>query len=87
MPTSLNNDLLNDNVIFETYNKVINVALKTSFRVPFTQTQAPRTLFLKAQRLILMVCTDGWVRRPVREMQGGDLGGRPDLLPENEDDG
>ena len=32
-------------------------------------------------------CMSGWVWRPEREMMGWELGGRLDVLPENEDDG
>ena len=63
-PTSLNNDLVYDGVILEMYNKVIDMAIKTSFTFPFTQTHTPILFFLEAQRLRQMICTDGWVRRP-----------------------
>ena len=85
-PTSLNDDFLNDDVILETHNKGNNTAFETAFDFPSTQTQTPRTCFLEAQRLMLMICTFGWVRIPERELTGGDIGGRPDLPPQNEDD-
>ena len=41
----------------------------------------------KEKKLTVVRCMPGWVWRPEREMNGWELGGRLDLLPENEDDG
>ena len=43
-PSSLNNDLLNDGVILELYNRVTDMAIETSFKFPFTQ--MPRFLHM-----------------------------------------
>ena len=72
-PTSPNNDLLNDGVILEKYNKAVNVAVGKSFTFLFAQTQTPRVFFLEAQRLVLMICTDGWIRRPEGRWTVGTL--------------
>ena len=42
---------------------------------------------MRAQMFMLMICTDGWGRRPEMEMKAWDWRGTPDHLPENEDDG
>ena len=54
-PTGLNNDVLNDGVILEMYNRVNNMAIGTSFKFLFTKIRTPRYFFLKAQRLILVL--------------------------------
>ena len=51
-PSSLNNDLLNDGVILEMYNRVTDVAIGTSIKIPCTQTQTPRRFFLVGQERV-----------------------------------
>ena len=46
----LNIDMLNGGVIVEVYNRVIGMAIETSFLFPFAQIQqTPMTFFLAAQ--------------------------------------
>ena len=42
---------------------------------------------MTAQRMVLVICTDGKVRTLDREVESWDLGCWPDLPPENEDNG
>ena len=85
-PSSFNHDLLND-VLLAKHNKAINMAIEAPFSFPLWRRHTRRSSFFEAQRLTMMHCLQGCMWRPEREMKGWDLGGRPDLLPENEDDG
>ena len=68
--SSLNNDLLNDGVISEMYNRVVDRDIDTSFRFLCTQIQTPTFFFLEAQRLMLVMWMNGWVWCPKLEMKG-----------------
>ena len=59
-PTSLNNDLLNDGVILEIYNKVINMAVKTSFTIPFHKDTNAKT-FLFGNTKVEVSDMHGWM--------------------------
>ena len=83
-PPSLNDDFLNDGRIFDMYNKVTYMVVKTSFTFPFTRTQTPNIVFLGSTKVDVMIRMDGRVRRLEREMNGWEHGGRPHLLPESE---
>ena len=85
--SSLTNDLLNDGGILEMYNRVVYMAIETSFRLLFTQKQTTRFFYLKAQRLLQVILMNKGVWRPELEMNGWDHGGRPDHLPQKDDDG
>ena len=61
-------------------NKVINCAIRGSFSFLFERRRKPRACFFRAQCLVM-------TGAPEREMRRWTLGGRPALLPENEDDG
>ena len=84
-PTSLNNDLLNDGVILEKQTETINWAFHNASFLPCWWMNPPRSCFLRSIRAVLEGMTE-WVWNPQREMKGWELGGRPDLVPENEDD-
>ena len=51
-------------------HKGIDMAAQASCTFPLTRTQTPIIIFLEAQRVMLMRCTDERVRRPKREMNG-----------------
>ena len=74
-PSSLNNDLLNDGVILENNHETVNMERMST----------PRACFMRSIRAMLERMTE-WVWAPGRETNGWELGGRPDLLPENDDD-
>ena len=84
-PTSLNNDMRIDGVILEEYNKDVNMAMLWAIDLPFWRGHTPRSGLLGTQRLA--VDLGEWLEEPAWEMPGWDLGGRPDPLLENEDDG
>ena len=78
-PTSLNNDLLNDGVLFAVTD-TINLAFRGSFILPFWRRNTPRACSMRSIRATLV-----WP--PEMEMNGWELGGRPDLLLEHGNDG
>ena len=41
-PSNLNNDLLNDGVMLDVHNRVVDTAIETFFKFPFSQTQTRR---------------------------------------------
>ena len=83
---SLKKDLSNDGCTLEIYNKVISVALETSFRIPFSQTHTPQRFFLDAQNSVIMTQANRWVWRLAIAMRGWGNDGQPDLLPMHQDD-
>ena len=44
-------ELLNDGVILEMYNRVTDMAIETSIKIPLTPTQTPRRFFLVVQKI------------------------------------
>ena len=85
--TRFNNDLINDGVIHEQYDKAVSMAIEILSPDPFWRRHTPRSSFLETKQLVMVHCMPGWVWRLDRGMMGWELGGRPDLLLENEDDG
>ena len=84
-PTSLDNALLNDGVILETFNEPMNWAFQSAFVLPHWRMNTPRSRFLRSIRAMLEGVTE-WVWDPERDMHGWEQGGRPDLLLDDEDD-
>ena len=80
-PTSLNNDFLNDGVILEKYDETVNMSCRSAYILLYGWMNTPRACFT---RTILEML--GRRTAPARETKGWELG-RPDPLPENEDDG
>ena len=83
-PTSINNDPLNDGVLLEKYNLTVNWTFQGAFILPYWKMNTPRSCLMRSTRAMLKGMTEK-VWDPDREMKGWELGGRPDLLRENED--
>ena len=84
--TSFNNDLRNDGVILEKILETVNMAFKSASVLPYWSVNTPRSCFMRSLLAMLEGVTE-WVWDPEREVKDWELGGRPDLLLENEDDG
>ena len=77
---------MNDVVILAKYSETINLVVKGYFILLFGRRNTPRACFLRAHSATLDRMPE-WVWAPEREMTGWELGGRQELLPENEHDG
>ena len=62
------------------------MAIETSFRFLFTQIQTPRFFLLEGSKIDAGDVDEQMGLGSELEMNGWDLGGSPDTLPENEDD-
>ena len=63
----------------------MNWAFQSALILPCWKMNTPRSRFLRSVRAVLGGMTE-WVWNREREMEGWELGGRPDVLPESEDD-
>ena len=83
--TSLNNNLLNDGEILAKYDETFNLAFQSILKLSHFGVNTPRICFLKAMRKVLGDMAER-IWNFESEMEGWELGDRPDLLPDNEDD-
>ena len=74
----LYSDLLNDGVILGEHDAMVNMAFRSAFGLPHWRMNSPRAAMLER--------VTEWVWAQQRETNGLELGGRFDLMPEDEDD-
>ena len=83
-PTSLNNELVNDQVILEKFNEAVNLAFRCVFILLYWRMNTRGSCFWRSIRAVLESMPER-IWNLGREMVGWELGARAHLLFDNGD--
>ena len=86
-PTQTNADLVIEGRMLETYGRVTDVVLESTFKIPMSKTFPPGRFFLTAHELVSAMNqrSGRWQTRADNLMHGWEIGGQPELPVEDND--